>query len=344
VTAKREERIGALDGVRGLAIAAVVLFHYTSRLGPGRVAHAVRSLFSLGWAGVDLFFVLSGFLITRILLESRGRPRFFRDFYARRALRIVPVYYAVLFILFFVLEPLAHVPVWTEAAAHQGWWWGFAVDFWLAIRRSGYGGGLDLFWTLSVEEQFYLVWPLVVWRFGDRALRRIVVALLVLAPVFRVVLPMAGVGGVYVLPITRMDAIAAGAFVALLPSGDPDSVARRAGWIGAGSAVVFAVMRAKGTPLGPGAYSAIAIGFAALVAHVVARPGALARALAWSPLRGLGTISYALYAIHQPVVVLIRKVLSPASSVLVGLAISLALATASWHLYEKRWLRLRRYF
>jgi peptidoglycan/LPS O-acetylase OafA/YrhL len=77
---------------------------------------------------------------------------------------------------------------------------------------------------------------------------------------------------------------------------------------------------------------------------VSARPGRLARALSWSPLRGLGTISYALYAVHQPVAVLVRKVLSPGWSAPVALVLSVALATASWHLYEKRWLRLRRHF
>jgi peptidoglycan/LPS O-acetylase OafA/YrhL len=168
-----EARVADLDGLRGLAILAVVAVHSTNALlglvqqgyPVARVDAPLYLALHAGWAGVDLFFVLSGYLITGILLKAKGQPGYYRNFYARRALRIMPLYYGVL---------LARLAL---ARAAGPWWLAVNPDEWLAhalyvgnfwqchARTTGTpfdSGGLHVCWSLAVEEQFYLVWPVVV--------------------------------------------------------------------------------------------------------------------------------------------------------------------------------------
>ena len=140
----------ALDGVRGLAIALVVASHVTT-WPPA----------TQGWIGVDLFFVLSGFLITGILADSRNVIGRARAFYVRRALRILPLYYGVLVTLFVVipiLHPL-HTQEYQTLAREQWWYWTYLQNWRIASAHSIDGGSLVWFWSLAIEEQFYLIWP-----------------------------------------------------------------------------------------------------------------------------------------------------------------------------------------
>lgn len=163
----------ALDGLRGCAVLAVVLLHATSSLQhPATIAGgAIKKLFSCGWIGVDLFFVLSGFLITGILVDAKGRPRYFRTFYWRRSLRILPLYYGLLVVLF-VIAPAVAGPAWRAGAlpsSGQAWYWLHLQNF-VSLRNetAGYLGNL---WSLAIEEQFYLVWaPLILITDRRRAL------------------------------------------------------------------------------------------------------------------------------------------------------------------------------
>ncbi len=156
----------ALDGLRALAV-FVVVEHNISLVsgGEGLLLHQLESMLHRGWMGVQLFFVLSGFLITRILLETRRSPEYFRSFYSRRALRIFPLYYATLIFLFLLLPALGQTPsVLAEDMpfSRQVWLWAYLSN-WTGPR--GLGGGsppVFHFWSLAVEEQFYLLWPLVV--------------------------------------------------------------------------------------------------------------------------------------------------------------------------------------
>jgi peptidoglycan/LPS O-acetylase OafA/YrhL len=156
--------IPALDGLRGIAILSVMLLHFTNAIAalPGSPTSAARSVFGWGWTGVDLFFVLSGFLITGILLDSKGHPLYFRSFYARRALRIFPLYYAALFLFFVVPRAIPSVPATYSFAWHdQRWFWFYLGNFHpLGPDAKQFIGQ---FWSLAIEEQFYLVWPLLIW-------------------------------------------------------------------------------------------------------------------------------------------------------------------------------------
>ena len=176
-----QRHIPVLDGIRGLAIIMVLIAHFTTILENYLkeffpVAGPVFTKVALsGLMGVDLFFVLSGFLITGILLDTKDTNEFFKNFYARRFLRIFPLYYGVLFILFCILPKIITFDTAAnEMADHQWWLWAYLTNFpghpaWdnSALFKLGH------FWSLAVEEHFYFVWPFVVYFVPNRLLKKI---------------------------------------------------------------------------------------------------------------------------------------------------------------------------
>ncbi|MBI5083418.1 MAG: acyltransferase, partial [Acidobacteria bacterium] len=169
-----------LDGIRGLAILLVLLLHFRAP----DLTHPLKGILGLGWTGVQLFFVLSGFLITGILLDTRSCSNYFSSFWMRRTLRIFPLYFLALSV-FLVAAP-AVLPVPKEAlppAADQVYYWTY-LNNWIPMGEEGrLVHVLGHFWSLAVEEQFYLVWPVVVWLVPPRMLLRgcAVACLLILA-------------------------------------------------------------------------------------------------------------------------------------------------------------------
>jgi peptidoglycan/LPS O-acetylase OafA/YrhL len=372
--------IASLDGVRGLAIALVMVSHFAMTAVPGNwLDEVVLDLMLSGWVGVDLFFVLSGFLITGILLDSRDKPHYFRNFYARRTLRIFPLYYAVLFAVL-VVPPLVwpavrQTDVYSVVDAHSPWLWTYTINVAIAVHDSWQVAGiLGHFWTLAVEEQFYLLWPAVVWLSLGRRLKLVCVAFIAGAILVRCGLlvmerPLAG----FVLMPARADAFAIGALLAAtVRSGIDLQRLRRPAWIVLGaSAVGIGLMYLKRHPLNEGAidvqlvgYTLLALGFAASIALALDHGTGstiFGRVFRTSWLRFLGKYSYAMYCVHILVQELLRHV-GPgitvnsfplvAGSILPGVllysaiafAITTALALASWNLLEKHCLRLKRYF
>src|SRR5208282_2425862 len=150
-----QRKLVALDGVRGLAIVAVMLTHISIQQVP--LHPLLRGTLALGWSGVDLFFVLSGFLITGILLDTRQCPNYFRSFYARRVLRIFPLYYGFLTFALLVF-PYIVSPDFMPAPSHR-WLYVCYVANWLPHAQWHV---LSHFWSLCVEEQFYFIWPLLI--------------------------------------------------------------------------------------------------------------------------------------------------------------------------------------
>jgi len=151
----------ALDGLRALSILWVVI-HNTDLLDvPSGWARLPVAVIHDGWAGVTLFFVLSGFLITGNLLDTRGSQNYFSNFYARRSLRILPLYYGTLVLFFVVLPMLGAMPDALTTTAHRQWSLWLFVSNWTDPSNGGVLGFLH-FWSLAIEEQFYLVWPLIV--------------------------------------------------------------------------------------------------------------------------------------------------------------------------------------
>jgi len=193
----------ALDGLRGVAILLVIACHFVSNLhivGDGP-AWIIVALAQAGWTGVDLFFVLSGFLITGILVDARGSNTYFRAFYARRALRILPAYYGFLFAIF-VLLPLLNLGAgdnYMLARQHQGWYWLHLTNLMIAIGEIPGRGPYPntLFWSLAVEEQFYFIWPAIVALCSTRTLRRVCIAGVIGCAVLRIIGALSGVPGTF---------------------------------------------------------------------------------------------------------------------------------------------------
>lgn len=363
----------ALDGLRGVAIACVMLYHQTL-IGesPSALDRAFAFLPLGGWAGVDLFFVLSGFLITGILLDSRGEDGYYRNFYARRALRILPLYYAVAAFSFLVLPHLAHPRAerFAAAAGDQAWYWLLLSNVPIALAGAFRHGVMDVSWSLAIEEQFYLAWPLVVAFLPRRRLARLCAALVAFSLLWRTGALLLGADPVAVLVLTpgRLDGLAVGALVAVAARG-PGGLARLRAWSGPaalGAAAVLAAIAAGESldPLRPAmqaaGYGAFVVLAGALLVRTLtaSRASALARTLERAPLVVLGRYSYALYLFHLPVRGAIRDVLLargwpltvggsylPAQLAFYAVATgaTLALAWASWHLLEKRFLALRRF-
>lgn len=372
----------ALDGLRGSAILAVMTCHYASLLPHDS---PIAGVLTFGWAGVDLFFVLSGFLITGILIDAKGDGRYFRNFYARRALRIFPLYFGLLLAILVVLLVLDHVPLGPIASvpsgsdqdirllwSYQPWLWTYTMNFRFAFQMD-WGPWVDSvapLWSLSVEEQFYLVWPLIVFCASRRTLLRICLGILVVVPAVRLAMTAGGVHffAVYVLTFTRADALAAGGLLALLlrrPEG-VRLVRRLTPYTGAAAGILLLFSLRGFDPLNypflrDMLYTALAISFATLIAWSIdpaAMWGIPNRFYNQRLLRRIGTYSYGLYVFHVPVINLTREsamalgYFTPAaeqwgpSLALIGvnLVLTFALAIASFHLYEARFLRLKRFF
>src|SRR4051794_17305081 len=227
---RRMVHIPALDGLRGVAILLVLVFHFSeSHSAMSGWFQKLHRIAASGWVGVDLFFVLSGFLITSILFEAKRSSGYFRNFYMRRVLRIFPLYYGVL-VVAFLLIPLVHPyqnPRYQTIAAHQGYLWAYLQNYVTWIDWKGF----THFWSLAVEEQFYLVWPTVVFCLNRKSLMWVCGVLICVALAVRVGrvvsyhdLPAAQYQAIaqatYYYTFCRMDALLVGAFLALAAHGE----------------------------------------------------------------------------------------------------------------------------
>lgn len=216
-------RVVTLDGLRGLAVAVVVV-HNAAWIGtkaPTLAAKVFGSMAAAGWVGVQLFFVLSGFLITSILLNSRSSPEYFRSFYLRRTLRIFPLYYVVLAATVMVAALLATYQSSASSIIRNQW------AYWLYVSNWTEPFGIDIkilshVWSLAVEEQFYLIWPVVVWLLGARRLGWLSLVLVIAGPAIRFALHKSGLpsAALYAFTIARWDALAAGALLAVSLNND----------------------------------------------------------------------------------------------------------------------------
>jgi len=366
-------RLPGLDGLRGCAILLVMAVHFVGNATPRTWAERLAvKLSSYGLLGVDLFFVLSGFLITGLLLDAKGDPHYFRNFYARRTLRIFPLYYAVLALLFLVLPRVAALPLpLEESRVHQAWLWTYTANFFIAAHASWALPYVSHFWSLAIEEHFYLVWPLVVFTVRREALERICLAVAGAALALRIALSLLGMSelSVSVLTPCRLDAISVGALLAALArrEGGATLLLRRSGTaaLAAGGAVLLVSAFCAATRIGlpvlhPVRGTLYAVFFGALLL-LAARPpeeGLLARAFQGPWLRTFGKYSYGLY-IYQGILsfhmgemraqdrlaaMLGSNALAMTGQSVLGVGVSLALAALSYEVFEKRFLALKKLF
>ena len=201
--------------MRGLAILLVLVYHVNLGLDdPSWLGVTLGKVFQLGGCGVDLFFVLSGFLITGILHDAKGEPYYFRNFYVRHTLEIFPLYYAVLLFAFVFLPIVSTLgtTIYREAAYYQGWLWLYVANVLMGIKSGYVFGGFNHFWSLAVEEHFYLFWPLVIYACNRRGAMLACAGCIWLSTASRVWLMALGDNGIacYVLTPCRMDSLALG--------------------------------------------------------------------------------------------------------------------------------------
>ncbi|NNM89221.1 MAG: acyltransferase, partial [Phycisphaerae bacterium] len=223
------KHLPALDGLRGAAIFLVLLCHYRDEFGAfGRIGHALAHVFGWGWVGVDLFFVLSGFLITGILYDCKGQESYFKNFYARRFLRIFPLYYGflALFLLGLIVYRFGFPQDFSGSAVgralwrYQPWLWTYTFNFRCALHGNT-GLVVSQFWTLSIEEQFYLFWPLTVFLLPRGKLIYACVGIGVGSLVLRLIAAGAGASAMAIYTATpfQLDALATGSLLAMLVRG-----------------------------------------------------------------------------------------------------------------------------
>lgn len=351
-----------LDGLRGFAALVVVTTHCWFYRGDEGVWILLDRVRDNGWIAMDTFFALSGYLITGILVDSVGRERYWSTFFVRRALRVFPVYYLVMVLLFGVARPLVTAagfglqepvaPAWSHFL--------YVANFYIAdAQRFGFVPA-EISWSLCIEEQFYTVWPFLVALLPRRAFVAFLIALCALSPLVRLIVFDATGGAlvpVYVLTWTRMDAVAWGALAALAVrhAGDRErwlpTVHRLAAVAWLAVAVVVAcngfdrqhtVVVAVGYSLTP---LATALG---IVSMRYGGARFAVRTLSWRPLREVGKLSYAMYLSHVTILTLVNRLpwtravfdgyqsnawISLAHLTFVA-ATSLAVAALSWRFFE----------
>jgi len=363
-----------LDGVRGIAILAVMALHFVGDATPTNVAEKVIvKLAGYGLLGVDLFFVLSGFLITGLLLDAKGKPAFFKNFYARRTLRIFPLYYAVLAVAFLVLPLFTTLPPALEdARTHQAWLWTYTSNFYLAAQDSWALGYLSHFWSLAIEEHYYLVWPLVVYLSRRETLERICLGIIVGGLGLRIALALGGMSALSISVLTpaRVDTLCVGAFLAAVIRRDagPEPWLRRAlPWAG-GFFVAIVALSLWTSRTGVGLpvlhqvrNSLYAYFFGAFTLLSVRLPGLPSRTAGFFENRALmktGTYAYGLYVYHgilnyqlhvwdadaRLTALLGSHPLGLAVKVVLAVAVSFLVSVVSYELFEKRFLALKRHF
>ena len=322
---------------------------------------------------MDLFFVLSGFLITGILVDARGSGSYFKAFYARRALRILPVYYGFLFAIFVVL-PLLNLGAGNNymlARQHQGWYWLHLTNIMMAIGETPGRGPYPntLFWSLAVEEQFYFIWPAIVALCSTNTLRKVCVAGVIGCALLRIVGALSGVSGLAlsVIPITRGDTLFVGGLLAIeYRRGGLERFAKVAKAASVAAAVVLALLVAVYGQLdyhdpGTAMFGSIAImllGASAVVIGMSPHQSRIAYALRSPFLRFFGRYSYAIYIVHTAVLAglnhyrpfaalpMIGGLALPAQTIwaVAYVGLSTGIAILSWNLVEKHFLRLKRFF
>ncbi len=374
---QKNGRILELDGVRGVAILLILIDHYVyGALGDSRdtfLGGIIRDIFPIAWSGVDLFFVLSGFLIGGILIDHRGSNGYFKTFYIRRTCRILPLYFTFI-ALFFLFA-------WTFSGHASYAWYGeefrrllglpdwsyflFLQNFHLAKLNDFGPVWTGITWSLCIEEQFYLLMPLIIWLTPARKLPRLLVFLLIVTSVFRLLCYLYSSALTYVLLPCRADGLLLGVLCAYWVR-HPDINARlhrRKDWLYLAFAILlagviyliaFARSQDRGMYKDFNSFEMNSVGYlwidtfyaCLLLVVITGRDGPLAGMMRIPLLRHLGIVSYCIYLIHDVVYHWLQWwILGEQPARINWLTTALAffatwiLAIVSWNFFEKPIIR-----
>lgn len=337
-----------LDGLRTIAVGLVIISHWIPSLAIFRQGAHI---------GVHLFFILSGFLITGILLESRqkaenlglGVGSILKGFYARRFLRIFPLYYAVLFIMYAAGAP--------NVVDYFSWHLLYLTNF--KVDQVGWVGEASHLWSLAVEEQFYLVWPFVMLFAPRRYLIHAVVVFIIVSPAFQFFGGMYGTHqSISSLPMSCFHSLGGGALLSFLSLSDV-SLKKKAYYLLAISAAIYAGISLSGNTLTAVLFikeSALTITLMSIVYLCGSGMNNLAGSfLSTAPMLYLGKISYGLYILHNFVpytssLFLNKMGFSPMATfgpigfIAINLVVLIILASLSWYLFESRINTFKKHF
>ncbi len=360
--------IPGLDGLRAVAFLLVFGIH--------------TGYLHIGWVGVQLFFVLSGFLITGILLDMKKKlpsKEYFLKFYGRRFLRIFPLYYFYLFAMLGISAGLIYIsysPGFMRVFQNQFWYAVFYVyDFVTATSGFESSRFLGHLWSLSIEEQFYIFWPILVLLVPEKSLKKLFLAGIFAGPIFRIAISLIQHSGilpilkdpaslaVYTLPFSHIDAFAFGAYITrfsiphsrrqltflgiLLPIIGFTTHYVATGSLGEITAFGFQVTMPDAYQF-IWAYSLLNYWFAIII-YCVVHEKMFIQMLSWSPMRYLGKISYGLYVYHFPIIWFVAhiresgmaEILAKPLIALIAFVSTLIIASLSYFLMEKPLIRLK---
>lgn len=335
--------ITGFDGLRAFAVTSVMVYH----LGWHGAA--------LGWAGVPFFFVLSGFLITGILLDNKDSApgEFFRTFYVRRALRIFPLYFLALALV-----------CWWIAANHGDfkslpYFLTYTQNFYLAVTNFAWASGSELghTWSLAVEEQFYLLWPFAVYFLPRRALVRVIAGMIALAVVSRWWIEVNTDCASFALLTSNLDSLGLGALLAIVARQDKSAMRKASigmgaiGLAGVLACIVFPEIGIAAPGLGAGNQLVMVSVILASAGMIGITSQTRVPMLEWKPLAYIGKISYGLYVWHSLVYILLDifarvkwygfDTLGPLELAGAKVSITFGVSMLSFHLMERPLLRLK---
>jgi peptidoglycan/LPS O-acetylase OafA/YrhL len=368
---KLGSHVPSLDGVRGLAILMVLVVHFIGNAHPiDSVERLIIQVASYGSMGVDVFFVLSGFLITGILFDSRSKPKYFKNFYMRRVLRIFPLYYGVLLVGLVIVPLFFQVPGIDTAVHNQIWLWGYSANILVAL--TGTWESLPMFshfWSLAVEEHFYLIWPLIVYFCSVKQLKRVAVGIVFGALGLRLWLGFSQVHELAVSTLTpaRLDAMAMGGWMAVVarePGGlfQLKTLAKRALFFASLFIVsTFVLTRFFATwlePLHQVRQSAFAVCFSCMLVFALMEPRIVRPIFSSRFMVFFGKYSYGLYVFHflygyqmlrfrtedKFTEWLGSHMLGIFANGIVATVLAVVIALFSYHTFEKHFLKLKSRF
>lgn len=359
--------VPALEGLRGVAILLVLTTHFgavsgIAGVGPAWAGPWLERVFYVGWAGVDLFFVLSGFLITSILLSTRAQTQYYQRFYARRVLRILPIYVLAVAGAYLLVPRIWPEQVSWLLADAQGqsiWFWTYTVNIANAFGWMVNAGVLAQMWSLAIEEQFYVAWPFIVRRASAERLLWLCLAVMVGALLLRVTwlaqTSSTAWPGPYRFTFTRFDALAVGAAIAVARTNERfwallETWARRVLPVTLAALALWFVLGLRFYPDQPGVVTyghtllALFFGSLVVVALRAVPPGWMGSRL----LRAMGKYSYGTYVWHWPLqmvfVATYRGEWHPAVFITAGVLGSSLLGMLSYVMVERPFLRMKAAF
>lgn len=366
----------ALEGLRGIAILMIMLRHFYNeeiiRDGYPIIGPIMTKLAIAGNYGVELFFVISGFLITNILLDSKNGPNYFRNFYMRRILRIFPLYYAVLFVIFFILPHLVTFDAAAKDIASRQIW------FWTYLSNAPWSGGgwdnsalfrLGHLWFLCVVVHFYIIWPLIIYKYERQTIVKICLAGMIFCLTARIFYTTAGWPTFFTWStITKCDGLLWGSFLAagLKQNNVSDIIHKYTPKVALFSGLIFfaLIFVPRRLMWDTAQYwwtfmeTFSVIFFGGILLHALRETGALSSLMKNKTFVALGKYSYGLFIIHNVCLPLFQQLFRPAElSVklntpilsqiifyILSITSSFILAFAAWHLYEKHFLKFKYIF